>query len=99
MAESGHAFACKAIKPERVRRFKSGPMLQMTDRVHAITVVLKEDIRSDDVEAITNSIQMIKGVLTTETHVTDVSDHTARERARHELGQKLLKVILPTIQR
>ena len=69
----------------------------MTDRVHAITVVLEEDIRSDDVEAITNSIEMIRGVLTTETHVTDISDYTARERVRHELGRKLLKVVYPKL--
>ena len=67
----------------------------MTDRVHAITVVLEQDIRSDDVEAITNSIQMIRGVLTTKTHVTDISDHTARERAKHELSEKLWDAIHP----
>lgn len=67
----------------------------MTDRVFALTVVLEKDIRTDDVEAITNAIKMIRGVLNVAEHITDPSTYMAEERARRELGEKLWSVLYP----
>jgi hypothetical protein len=57
----------------------------MTDRIHALTVVLEHDMRDDDVEGLIQAIRWLRGVLSVDLHVTDISDHTARERARTEL--------------
>lgn len=69
----------------------------MTDRIHSLTVTLESDRRDDDVEAITNSILMIRGVLSVAKHVTDHTAHMAQERAKRELGDKLLAVIYPDL--
>jgi len=58
----------------------------MTDRIHALTVVLDRDYRDDDVEHITKAIEMIRGVASVDLHVTQMEDHMARERVRRELA-------------
>lgn len=65
----------------------------MTDRYHALTVVLEEDIRSDDAEDLINAIKMLRGVLSVTPHVTDIESHFSQERARRELIQKLWDVL------
>jgi hypothetical protein len=62
----------------------------MTDRIHALTVILDQDYRDDDVQSIIQAIQMTKGVLDVKMHVTDISDLTARERVKHEMQMKIL---------
>lgn len=64
----------------------------MTDRIHALTVVLDRDYRDDDVECIVKAIEMVRGVASVEMHVTDFEDHTARERVRHDLARTFLDV-------
>ena len=71
----------------------------MTDRYHSLTVVLEHDIREDDAEAIKNAILLFPGVLSAAGVVTDLTSHMAEERARHDLGQKLLAVIYPKLDR
>jgi hypothetical protein len=67
----------------------------MTDRFHALVVVLEKDIRDDDAEHLINAIKMMRGVLSVEGEVSSIETHTAEERARHELGQKILDVLYP----
>lgn len=67
----------------------------MTDRLHALTVHLAEDIRDDDAEPLIAAILMLKGVSRVEPHVVDVEDHFARQRVRQELRQELIKVLWP----
>lgn len=67
----------------------------MTDRIHSLTIVLDKDYRDDDVEPIVNAIQMIRGVLSVSLCVSDFNTHMAVERARRELGEKLIKMIYP----
>lgn len=67
----------------------------MTDRIIAYTVILQEEIRSDDAEAITNAIRMIKGVADVAPVVADVEAYWARETARRELGERLWEVLYP----
>lgn len=67
----------------------------MTDRYHAFTVVLEEDIRCDDGEPILNALRQIRGVISVKPHVTGVADHDARERVRHEFAKKLWDVLYP----
>jgi hypothetical protein len=65
----------------------------VTDRIHCLTVVLKEDIRDDAIEPVVNAIRMVKGVLSVEQHVADHNFHAAEDRARHELGVRILKLV------
>lgn len=67
----------------------------MTNRIHALTVVLEENVREDDAQEIINAIGMIRRVLEVKAHVTDVAQYTSDVRARHELGMKLADVIWP----
>jgi len=67
----------------------------MTDRFHTLTVVLEHDIRDDDAQALISAIGQLRGVLSVTGVVADLDSHMARERARHELGQKLLDVVYP----
>ena len=67
----------------------------MTDRYFALTVLLERDIREDDLEAVTDAIQMVKGVLKVEPHVTDIDIWAAESRARHKLATKLWAVLYP----
>jgi hypothetical protein len=64
----------------------------MTDRIHALTVVLDRDYRDDDVQRITEAIEMVRGVASVETHVSDFDDHAARHRVRHELAATVYDV-------
>jgi len=67
----------------------------MTDRYYALTVVLEKDMRDDDAESIINAIGMIKGVLSVKGNISNPETWVAEERARIDLGQKLLKVVFP----
>lgn len=71
----------------------------MTNRYNALVVVLEHEIREDDAEALLSAIRMIKGVKTVRGHVADMESHIAYERARHDLGQKLLDVVYPDRQK
>jgi hypothetical protein len=70
----------------------------MTDRVHALTVILDREFREDDVQAITDAIGMMRGVLRVETHVTDIDFYAAREQAKYELRQEMREVLWPGIK-
>lgn len=67
----------------------------MTDRINALTVVLAEDVRVDDgyLERVTTAIRMIAGVIAVEPHVADSSDVLAEERARVDLGRRVLEAV------
>jgi hypothetical protein len=65
----------------------------MTDRVHSLTVILEKDIRVDDIEPLIQAIQQFRGVLEVTTKVATGDSMMAEWRARHDLGQKLLKLI------
>ena len=67
----------------------------MTDRFNALTVVLENDIRSDDAEVLLSAIRQLRGVLSVSGNVTSIDVHIAQERAKHDLGRRLLEVIYP----
>lgn len=70
----------------------------MTDRYNALLVVLEQDTRDDDAEATIAAIRQIKGVLDVTPNVVSSADHIADMRARHELGQRLWRVLYPTAE-
>ena len=67
----------------------------MTDRVKALTVALEQDTRDDDVEGLIDAIRRLRGVLAVTSTIVDAGSWTADERARADLGRKLLAVIYP----
>lgn len=63
----------------------------MTDRVNAITVVLKKDTRTDDVEHLVNAILMLKGVEDVKVNISDLSEkYVAEVRVKNELRERVL---------
>lgn len=71
----------------------------MTDRVHALTVTLDSDVRTDDIESLIAAMRQLRGVVSVTKHVTRIEDHLARERVRHELGEKLWAVLYPELKK
>lgn len=71
----------------------------MTDRVHSITVVLSDDMRTDDCANVIAAIGMIRGVLSAKMHISDFESHMAYERARADLGEKLWGILYPASTR
>jgi hypothetical protein len=61
----------------------------MTDRIRHLTVVLDGDYRTDDVEVIVKTIQMIRGVAAVEQHVVSAQDQIARMSVRAEIEHDL----------
>jgi len=67
----------------------------VTDRVYALTVVLENDMRADDAEGLIAAIGCMRGVLSVAKDISDTSAWAAQERARHDLGEKLWRVLYP----
>ena len=61
----------------------------MTDRVHALTVVLEHDMRDDDVQALIDAIRCMRFVAGVSTHVAELADYSARAHVRTQLYAKL----------
>ena len=75
----------------------------MTDRVHALTVVLDRDIRTDDIEPLISAIKHLRYVADVTPHIVDHDDILARARARHEattrvLGLNITRQILDALE-
>lgn len=71
----------------------------MTDRYNYLTVALERDIRSDDAEGLINAIRMLRGVLDVSPNIAGSDSWMAEERARHDLGGKLLDIVYPKGQK
>lgn len=69
----------------------------MSDRADALIVVLDKTMRTDDAECILKAIEQLRGVLSVSFHIGDISDHIAQQRAKDDLGRKLLAVVYPEI--
>lgn len=65
----------------------------MTDRYHALVVVLEKDTRTDDAEHLINAIKMMRGVADVQGEVADTALYSAQTRVRQELGEKLWAVL------
>lgn len=68
----------------------------MTDRISHLTVVLKEDVREDDLDGLCNAIMQLKNVLEVSLgRPVNVGDHLARVRVGNEWRDKLVKLAYP----
>lgn len=67
----------------------------MTDRYHSLTVVLDDDTRDDDADALIKAIMMMRGVCAVAGNVADATAYMAAARARREYADKLFDVLRP----
>lgn len=65
----------------------------MTDRISSLTVVLKEDVRVDDIGRVVEAIEMIGLVLSVTPNVADFAEHVATMRVHNEARHKLFELI------
>ncbi len=65
----------------------------MTDRFHSLTVVLEENIRSDDAQELIQAIMCLRGVLEVKGNVAASEMMIATSRARMEMRQRLWKAL------
>lgn len=65
----------------------------MTDRYNTLTVVLEENLRSDDAQPLIDAIRMFKGVVDVGAHVADPATYAANTRARTELRAGLFELL------
>ncbi|HEU4368305.1 MAG TPA: hypothetical protein VFV05_08790 [Methylomirabilota bacterium] len=65
----------------------------MTDRAHMLNVALDRDIRDDDIQPLIAAIKQLRGVIGVQLAIADASTWACRERARHELREKLWAVL------
>lgn len=67
----------------------------MTDRYHSLTVVLADDVREEDADALIKAIMMMKGVCAVSGNVADATAYMAEARARRQFADKLWDVLYP----
>lgn len=67
----------------------------MSDRYYALTVILEKDLSLDSIRPIIEAIKMIKNVSAVEGNVSDPVTWASEERARRDLGRKLLDIVFP----
>lgn len=67
----------------------------MTDRLRGVIVTFEKDIREDDAEHVILAIEQLRNVLSVKPIVASIDSHISEERAKSELGRKVLKVIYP----
>lgn len=65
----------------------------MTDRINALTIVLEDDYRDDDMQALMAAIKQFRGILSVVPHVRDISDLVARERAAHDIKRRIYEAL------
>jgi len=65
----------------------------MTDRFHSLTVVLEQDTRDDDCEALISAIKQLRGVATVTGVVSSPDSHMAEQRALMTLRKKLYQAL------
>lgn len=67
----------------------------MTERVAALSVILEENVREDDVKSLMDAIALIRGVIKVEPVYAgyQVGDSVSEARACRELGTKIAAVL------
>ena len=64
----------------------------MTDRLAGVLITFEQDIREDDAESTIAALRHIRGVLSVEPIVADVTLHMAEQRALQRFKSDLLEV-------
>jgi hypothetical protein len=65
----------------------------VTDRVNALLVTLKKDMRDDDVRPLMDAIALLHNVARVSPNISGINDRIAEDRVRLDLEEKLFAVI------
>ena len=65
----------------------------MSDKVESLTVVLEKPVSEQEAACLTAAIQMLKGVLSVKTHVSDISTYIAETRAKNDIAMKIVGIL------
>jgi len=66
----------------------------MSDRIKGLLVHLDGDYKDTSADNIITAIQMVKGVVKVESVIANFEDHLNRSRARLELREKIMDILL-----
>lgn len=69
----------------------------MSDRIKALTVVLEQDMREDEVAPLIAAIKYLRNVSSVTAEVADQDLYVATTRVRRELTEKLLQIVYPDV--
>lgn len=67
----------------------------MSNRIFSYTVTLDGVYKDEDAKQIQDAIEMIKGVSRVVPQVATAETYFAMDKARRELGEKIIEVIFP----
>ena len=67
----------------------------MSDSFHSLLVILDRDTPEETVGMLKDAILMLKGVISVDANVADISSAMAEARARREIGAKLWDALYP----
>ncbi len=65
----------------------------MSDRICGLSVTLEREIREDDIQPLLTAIQQMRGVAKVEMQVANSDHYFAKESAKFELRQKVVKAL------
>lgn len=67
----------------------------MSNKVNAITIVLREDVSETYADALINAIKMFDNILSVEANVVTTDYYVADMRIRKELWNKMYETLYP----
>lgn len=65
----------------------------MSNQVSSFIITLEKDVHENEARALAEAFSCMRGVLSVKEHVTQIEDHVAEERARGDLGRKVLAAV------
>jgi hypothetical protein len=65
----------------------------MTDRIHALTVALREDLRDDDAQVTIDAIRQLRAVVGVKSHVADLDAYAARSQFSNTTGLSIMRAV------
>jgi len=65
----------------------------MSDHLKGFVVTFEINMRDDDAESIAQAIRMVRGVLSVSPVIANHEDDMTRRQVRHELTEKLFKIL------
>ncbi len=65
----------------------------MSDRYSALIVILENNIRDDDAEALISAMKQLRGVLDVQPHIANPEEAIAETRVRADLLRRIIEMI------
>lgn len=65
----------------------------MTDRINALTLVLADDVRDDDIKPLVEAVKQLRGVIDVRLNVADTTALIAEARASQRWRDRLIALL------